>query len=177
LVLRGVLAILFGILAFIWPGPTLEVLVLIFGAYALVDGIFLVATGIAGTGASGGMRWFLVLGGLAGIILGVGTFFYPNITATALLYIIGAWAIVTGIFEVLAAIQLRQEIENEWLYIISGALSIVFGVLVFVYPQASALSIVWLIAIYAVIYGVAIIALGFRVRNLGSSLTSASSGT
>src|SRR6478672_4133796 len=95
IVLRGVLAILFGIVAFVWPGPTLEALVLIFGAYALVDGIFLVATGIAGTGASGGMRWFLVLGGLAGIILGVGTFLYPNITATALLYIIGAWAIIT----------------------------------------------------------------------------------
>jgi uncharacterized membrane protein HdeD (DUF308 family) len=176
-VLRGVLAVLFGVVAFIWPGPTLEALVLIFGAYALVDGVFLVATGIIGTNASGGTRWFLVLGGILGIIVGIGTFFYPGITATSLLYVIGAWAIITGVFEAVAAFQLRQEIDNEWLYIISGVLSIAFGVLVFVYPQASALSIIWLIAIYAVVYGIAIIALGFRVRSLGTTISNISSGT
>src|SRR6476469_5554684 len=93
-VLRGALAILFGIAAFIWPGTTLQVLVLLFGAYALVDGIFALAAGIAGSGASGGLRWYLVLGGLAGIIVGVVTFFYPNVTTISLLYLIGAWAIV-----------------------------------------------------------------------------------
>src|SRR5258707_674770 len=88
-VVRGVLSILFGILALVWPGPTLVALIIVFGAYAFVDGIFAAATGIAGTGASGGMRWFLVLGGLAGILVGVLTFFYPGITAVSLLYFIG----------------------------------------------------------------------------------------
>jgi uncharacterized membrane protein HdeD (DUF308 family) len=177
IVLRGVLAILFGIVAFVWPGPTLEVLVLFFGAYALVDGIFALAAGITGSGASGGVRWFLALGGIAGIIVGLITFFYPNITAVSLLYLIGAWAIVTGIFYVLAAVELRQVISNEWLLILSGILSVAFGVLVFIYPQASALSILWLIAIYAIIYGVMLVVLGFRVRSFGTSLSSMSSSS
>jgi uncharacterized membrane protein HdeD (DUF308 family) len=169
-VLRGVLSILFGIAAFVWPGPTLAALVILFGAYALVDGIFALAAGIAGSGASGGLRWYLVLGGLAGIIVGLVTFFYPNITALSLLYFIAAWAIVTGVFEVIAAIQLRQEISNEWMLIFSGLLSVIFGVLIVVYPQSGALSILWLIGIYAVIYGIAIVALGFRVKSLGTTL-------
>lgn len=176
-VLRGALSIFFGIAAFVWPGPTLAALVIVFGAYALVDGVFALAAGIAGSAASGGLRWFLVLGGLAGITIGVVTFFYPGITAFSLLYLIGAWAIITGIFEVIAAIQLRQEISNEWSFIFGGTLSVIFGVLVFIYPQASALSILWLIGIYAVIYGVAIVALGFRIKSLGSTLSNVSSGT
>lgn len=171
-VLRGVVAVLFGIAAFIWPGLTLAALVLLFGAYALVDGIFAIGSGIAGSGMSGNSRWWLVLGGLAGVIIGLITFFYPNITATVLLYFIGAWAIVTGIFEVIGAIELRQVINNEWLLIFSGILSVIFGVVVFVYPQASALSIIWLIAIYAVVFGIATIALGFRVKSLGTMLSS-----
>jgi len=176
-VLRGALSIAFGLAAFVWPRDALTALVILFGVYALVDGIFLVASGIAGSGASGGMRWFLVLGGLAGIIVGIVTFFYPNITATSLLYLIAAWAIVTGAFEVVAAIQLRQEITNEWALIFGGVLSVIFGVLVFIYPNAGALSILWLIGFYAVIYGVAIIALGLRLRSLGTTLTNASAGT
>ena len=176
-VLRGVLSIVFGVAAFVWPRDALTALVIVFGAYALVDGVFAVTTGIAGSGATGGMRWFLVLGGLAGIVVGVVTFFYPNITALSLLYLIGAWAIVTGVFEVVAAIQLRQEISNEGYLIFGGILSVVFGVLVFIYPQASALSILWLIGIYAVIYGVAIVALGLRIRSLGSTLSNAAPGT
>jgi uncharacterized membrane protein HdeD (DUF308 family) len=173
-VLRGVFAVLFGIAALVWPDATLAALVLLFGAYALVDGICDIGTGIAGWGVSGSSRWWLVLGGIAGVIVGLITFFYPNITATVLLYFIGAWAIVTGVFEVLGAIQLRQVINDEWLLIFSGILSIVFGVLVFVYPQASALSIVWLIAIYAIVLGISTIALGFRVKSLGTLLSSGS---
>jgi uncharacterized membrane protein HdeD (DUF308 family) len=176
-VLRGVLAVVFGIAAFIWPGPTLAALVLLFGAYALVDGIFAIGAGIAGWGVSGSSRWWLVLGGLAGVIVGLITFFYPNITAIVLLYFIGAWAIVTGIFQVIGAIQLRQEINDEWLLIFSGVLSVIFGVLVFVYPQATALSILWLIALYAVVFGIAMIALGFRVKSLGTTLTSGSTAS
>jgi len=174
--LRGVVAIFFGFAAFVWPGLTLEVLVFLFGAYALIDGAFALAAGIAGSGASGEVRWLLALGGIAGIIVGVLTFFYPNVTATTLVYLIGVWAIIVGIFEVAAAIELRRVITDEWLYIISGILSIVFGVLVFIYPQASALSIVWLIALYALIYGVTLVALGFRMRSLGESLTSLATG-
>lgn len=177
IVLRGVLSILFGVVAFVWPGITLEALILVFGAYALVDGLFAAGTGIVGTGASGGMRWLLVLGGLAGIIAGVLTFFYPGITAISLLYFIASWAIVTGIFEVVAAFQLRQEITNEWSLIIGGLLSVVFGVLVFAFPQAGALSILWLIGTYAVIYGAAIVALGFRVKNLGTTISQVTSGS
>ena len=105
---------------------------LLFGAYALVDGIFAIASGVPGGPLGGHSRWFLVLGGIAGIIVGLTTFFYPNITATALLYFIGAWAIVTGVLEVMGAIELRQVISDEWLLIFGGVLSVIFGVLVFV---------------------------------------------
>lgn len=175
-VLRGVVAVLFGIAAFIWPGLTLATLVLLFGAYTLVDGVAAIGSGIAGSSMSSSSRWSLVLGGIAGVIVGLVTFFYPSITAVGLLYLIGAWAIVIGVFEVLGAIELRQVINDEWLLIFSGILSVVFGVLVFVYPQASALSILWLIAAYAVILGIATIALGFRVKSLGMMLTSSAPG-
>ena len=150
---------------------------LLFGAYALADGIFAIASGVSGGPLSDSSRWFLILGGIGGVIVGLITFFYPGITATALLYLIGAWAIVTGVFEVIGAIQLRQIISGEWLLIFSGILSVVFGVVVFVYPQASALSILWLIATYAVIFGIATVALGFRMRSFGETLSNASSGT
>jgi uncharacterized membrane protein HdeD (DUF308 family) len=168
-------AIGFGLAAFVWPSLTLEVLVFLFGAYALIDGIFALVAGITGSGVSGGVRWLLAVGGIAGIIVGVLTFTYPNVTATTLLYLIGVWAIIIGIFGIAAAIELRRVISDEWLYIISGILSIAFGVLVFVYPQASALSIIWLIAVYALIYGVTLMALGFRMRSLGESLSSLTS--
>jgi uncharacterized membrane protein HdeD (DUF308 family) len=173
-VLRGVAAIIFGILTFVWPGPTLAALVMLFGAYALVEGIFAIASGVSGGSLSGSSRWLLVLEGLAGVIIGLITFFAPGITAVGLLYYIGAWAIVTGIFEVVAAIQLRQEINDEWLLIVGGILSLVFGVLVFIYPGASALSILWLIGVYAVVFGVATVALGFRLKGLGTTLSGAS---
>ncbi len=189
LVLRGVLAIAFGIAAFVWPGPTLAALVLLFGAYAFVDGIFAIGTGIAGGGGgglglglgsglelSGSSRWFLVLQGIAGVIIGLITFFYPNITAITLLYFIGAWAILTGVLEVAAAIELRKVIQDEWLLVFGGILSVIFGVPVFVYPGASALSILWLIAIYAIVFGITTVALGFRIRSIGSSLTSGAAG-
>jgi len=176
-VLRGVLAILFGVVAFVWPGPTLEALVLLFGAYALVDGVFAIASGISGGALSSSSRWFLILEGIAGVIVSLITFFYPNITATALLYFIGAWAIVTGVLEVIGAIELRRVIPNEWLLIFSGVLSMIFGVLVFVYPQASALSILWLIAIYAVIFGIGFVVLGFRMRSFGKTLSTTSPST
>jgi uncharacterized membrane protein HdeD (DUF308 family) len=173
-VLRGVAAIVFGVLTFIWPGPTLAALVMLFGAYALVEGTFAIASGVFGGALSGSSRWLLVLKGLAGVIIGLITFFVPGITAVGLLYAIGAWAIVTGIFEVVEAIQLRKELSNEWLLIFGGILSVAFGVLVFIYPGASALSILWLIGIYAVVFGITTVALGFRLKGLGTTLSGAS---
>jgi uncharacterized membrane protein HdeD (DUF308 family) len=177
LVLRGIAAILFGISTFIWPNITLAALVILFGVYALVEGIFSIAAGVSGWALSGRSRWILVLEGLAGVVVGLITFFAPNITAVGLLFYIGAWAVVTGIFEVVAAIQLRQVISDEWLMIFGGILSVAFGVLVFIYPGASALSILWLIGVYAVVFGVAIVALGFRMKSIGTTLGGVSTGT
>jgi uncharacterized membrane protein HdeD (DUF308 family) len=175
--LRGAAAILFGVAAFVWPDITLQALVYLFGAYALVDGAFAIAAGISGWALDSSSRWWLVLGGAAGVIVGLIAFVYPDVTATALLYLIGAWAIVTGIFEIVSAIQLRQVISNEWLLIFSGILSVIFGVLAFVFPQATALSLLWLIAIYAIVLGICLVVLGFRMRSLGTTLSSGSTGT
>jgi uncharacterized membrane protein HdeD (DUF308 family) len=161
LLLRGIAAVLFGLAALFWPGLTLFVLVIFFGAYALVDGIFAITAGIRG---SGGRRWLLLAEGVLGVLAGLVAFFWPDITALVLLYVIAAWAIFTGILKVVLAISLRREIENEWLMILSGVLSVVFGVILAVLPGVGLLSLVWLVGIYAVIFGVALIVLGFRVR-------------
>lgn len=162
---RGVAAVIFGVLAIIWPKETILALVLLFGAYALVDGIFSVFVGIASSRYF--ERWWAVLlEGVVGIIIGVLTFFYPNITGLALLYFIAAWALITGIFEIVAAIQLRRVITNEWAMILSGVLSIIFSILLFVFPSASAVSLVWLIGIYAIVFGITLIILAFRLRGL-----------
>lgn len=160
--IRGIAAVLFGLAALFWPGLTLFVLIYLFGAYALVDGVFAIAAGIRG---SGGRRWLLVAEGILGVLAGLIAFFYPNITAFVLLYVIAFWAIFTGVFEVVMAISLRRDIENEWLMGLGGVLSVLFGVVLAVLPGVGLLSLVWLIGIYALVFGVALIALGFRVRS------------
>jgi uncharacterized membrane protein HdeD (DUF308 family) len=170
--LRGLVAIIFGIVALTWPGQTLQALVLVFGAYALVDGLFAIFAGIAARGTFD--RWWAVLlEGVAGVVIGLLTFFWPGITAFVLLYFIAAWAIITGIFEIVAAIQLRSVITGEWMMILGGVLSILFGVLLVVFPGAGALSVVWLIGIYATIFGISEIVLAFRLRGLRSEIGSA----
>jgi uncharacterized membrane protein HdeD (DUF308 family) len=161
--LRGVAALLFGLLAIVWPGISLAALVLLFGAYALIDGLFAVVSAIAN--ARGQDRWWIVLlEGIVGIAAGLVTFAWPGLTALALLYLIGAWAVVTGILEIYAAIQLRKMITGEWVLALGGIASVVFGILVFMYPSAGALAIVWWIGVYAIIFGAVMIALGFRLR-------------
>ena len=172
-VARGVLAIVFGVLALIWPEQTKVALVLVFGVYALGDGIFSLISGIA-------MHqyfeswWAVLLEGVAGILVGLLTFLKPDITGLALLYFIAAWAMVTGIFEIVAAIQLRRLIVGEWAMILSGLLSIALGVLLFVFPGAGAVSLVWMIGIYAILFGTTLIFLAIRLRGLWHELESAS---
>ena len=173
LAIRGVAAILFGIGAFLWPEITLTVLVLLFGAYALVDGIFAVIAGIAARKQQE-RWWMMILEGIAGIIIGVLTFLYPSITALVLLFFIAAWAIVTGAFEIAAAIRLRREIEGEWLLILAGILSIIFGVLLVILPGPGALALIWLIGSYAIVFGILMLVLAFRLRSLGDTLRPAS---
>lgn len=165
MVLRGVVAILFGVVAFFWPGITLTALVFLWGAYALVDGIFAVAAGIKSHGEY--KRWWvLLIEGILGVLAGIVAFVMPGITALVLLILIGAWAIITGVFEITAAIQLRKHIKGEWLLALAGVCSIIFGALLFLNPVVGALAVVWLIGAYAIVFGVLLIALGLRLHNL-----------
>jgi uncharacterized membrane protein HdeD (DUF308 family) len=163
ILLRGLCAVLFGVLAFAWPGITLASLILVFGFYAIFDGVMAVAIG---TNVGGKVWWQMILIGLVGIVAGIGTFFWPALTALALLALIAAWSIIRGIVEIMAAIRLRALIANEWMLILGGACSILFGVLVAIRPGAGALAVLWMIGIYAIIYGVFAIALSFRLRSL-----------
>lgn len=170
--IRGVAAVIFGILALIWPGQALQALVLVFGAYALVDGIFAVAAGIASRGYFD--RWWAVLlEGIVGIVVGLLTFFWPNVTALVLVYFIAIWAFITGVFEIVAAIQLRRVITGEWMLILGGVISIIFGILLFVYPGAGAMSLVWMIGIYAIVFGISEFVFAFRLRGLKHEIENA----
>jgi uncharacterized membrane protein HdeD (DUF308 family) len=142
LLIRGILAVLFGIMAFTLPDLT---------------AIFV--------GGSARAWWFVLLGVL-GVIVGVFTFIYPGITAVALLYLIAAWAVVRGVFEIVTAIKLRKEISNEWLLVIAGVLSVLFGVALVANPAAGVLAVVWIIGTYAFIFGLMMIVLAFRLRGL-----------
>jgi uncharacterized membrane protein HdeD (DUF308 family) len=165
LALRGLVAILFGLAAFMLPGLILWVLVALFGAYALVDGIFAVIESYKRDVR--GERWLpLLFEGLVGIAIGVLTFFWPRLTAMGLLFLIAFWATVTGALEVITAVRLRHEIRGEWLMALIGILSMAFGFLLVAFPGAGALSVVWIIGAYAVAVGVLMIALAFRLRSL-----------
>jgi uncharacterized membrane protein HdeD (DUF308 family) len=172
LLIRGILAIAFGVLAFIWPGSALGALVLLFGAYALLDGVASIVVGLTGRGAQENRLW-LMLGGVFGVIVGVLTFVWPDITALALVYFIAAWAIITGVFSIVAAVQLRKEIDNEWLLGIAGALSILAGLYMAAFPGAGALALIWLIGAYAIVFGILLIALALRLRGMSSATSAA----
>jgi uncharacterized membrane protein HdeD (DUF308 family) len=161
--LRGIAGIVFGVLALAWPGITLLMLVLFYGAYALVDGVFSLIAAFAGKG-EGAPTWWLILVGILGIVAGLVTFFLPGISAVVLILVIGAWAVVCGIFEIIGAIQLRKEIDNEWLLILSGIVSVLFGLGVLIFPGAGALALIWLIATFAIAFGILWIVLAFRLR-------------
>ena len=165
--IRGLAAIVFGLLGFFYPGATLFTLVLFYGAYALVDGVFAIVSAVRG---KEGMRprWWLAVVGIAGVLAGVLTFVWPGITAQILLLMIAIWAIVIGAMQIWGAIQLRKEIEGEWLLILSGLLAIAFGVVLLARPGIGALAVVWMIGSYAVIAGIDYIALAFRLKRYKS---------
>jgi uncharacterized membrane protein HdeD (DUF308 family) len=161
--LRGIAAIAFGVLAFVWPGLTLVTLVLLYGAYALVDGIFALIGAFTGRGKPL-PTWWLILVGIFGIAAGIVTFAWPGITALVLILFIGAWAIAHGIFEIIGAIQLRKEIDNEWLLILAGVLSVIFGLFVMLFPGAGALGLIWVIGAYSIVFGILLVGLSLRLR-------------
>src|SRR5579884_3566768 len=163
LAVRGVAAIIFGLLTFFAPGITIAVLVLWFGAYALVDGIFSIVAALRMP--DGHSRWgSLLVEGVVGIAAGIVTFLWPAITTAALIFLIAGWAIVTGILEIAAAIRLRRIITGEWALIALGALSILFGLFLAVAPLAGALAIALWIGVYAIIFGALMLVLAFRMR-------------
>ena len=165
LALRGLAAVIFGLLAFLWPHITLTALVFLFGAYALVDGAFAIVAGIRAPREF--KRWWLLLiEGILSVFAGVLAFTVPGITALISLGLIAAWALITGVLEIAAAIQMRKYIAGEWILVLSGVASIVFGVLMLFNPSAGALAVVWLIGAYAVVWGVLLVSLGFKLRSL-----------
>lgn len=160
---RGLLAIIFGILALVWPELTLMVLVWSFGAFVLVDGLFTVYA-VLSRHREVDRWWLLLLEGIFGVAFGVLTFIWPGVTGIVLLALIIVWALITGIFEIIAAVQLRKVIENEWLLAFSGVISILLGIVMLVWPDASAVALAWMIGFYAIVFGITVIALGFRLK-------------
>ena len=164
--LRGVAGILFGLLTFFAPGISLAALVLGFGAYAFADGVLTIVTALHRTGTSD-RWWMLFLEGLVSLLAGAATLAWPGITALALLYVIAAWALVTGVLEIATAIRLRKAITGEWLLVLSGIASIVLGAVLMAFPAAGALALVVWIGAYAMVFGALLVALGIRLRALG----------
>lgn len=162
LLLRGIAAILFGLLAFAWPGITLLSLVILYGFYALFDGLFAILAAIKGGNAES--RWWLILIGILGVAAGLLTFFWAGITALVLTMFIGAWALIHGIFEIIGAIKIRKEIDNEWWLILSGALSVIFGLAILIMPGAGALALIWVIGAYAIVFGGMLVGFAFRLK-------------
>jgi uncharacterized membrane protein HdeD (DUF308 family) len=167
---RGVAALGFAVLAFAWPGITLRVLVGLFGAFALLDGV--IALGIGSTVALLDRRswpWFVV--GMAGIVAGVSAFLEPDAVALTLVAVIAAWAIVTGVAEIVLAVELRKTIDGEWALGLAGIVSVLFGIclaMLAAQPGVGALTLVWVIASYALVEGTTLVVLAFRLRGLSS---------
>ena len=170
IVFRGVVAIIFGVLTLRNPAITLTVLIMLFGAYALIDGLMMVIAAVSNRrGEEGWVALFFA--GMCGILIGIGTFVMPAITATVLLVFIAVWAVVIGIAQIVAAIRLRKVITGEWMLAVAGVVSVLFGLILIARPAAGALAVVFWIGAYAVFYGIILIALGFRLRSWKRPLT------
>jgi uncharacterized membrane protein HdeD (DUF308 family) len=164
LLLRGLAAIAFGVIAFFWPGITLVALTYLWGAYALVDGVVALWAAFNASGSDAGPRWWLGLSGVVSILAGIVAFAYTGLTALVLLVFIAVWAIIIGVLQLYAAIQLRKVIDNEWWLILSGLLSIAFGAVLIAWPGTGALAVIWTIAWFAVFFGCMFIGLAFELK-------------
>jgi len=167
LLLRGIVALLFGVVAFVMPHITLFTLVILWGAFTAADGVLALIAGISGKAGGVTPRWWLILVGLAGMAAGAIAFVQPGIAAAALLLLVAIWAIVIGASQVIGGIALRKEIRGEWWLVLSGLLAFLFGVLILIHPMAGLLAIVWTIGAYAIVFGACLVMLAFRVRKLG----------
>jgi len=170
LLIRGICAIIFGVIAFAWPGITLLALVILYGVYALVDGATAFVLGLMGRSEGGIPWWAMLLVGLLGIAAGIVTFVYPGITVLVLLLIIAFWAITRGIFEIIAAIRLRRVIDHEWLMVVAGILSLAFGIVLLMRPAVGMVAMVWIIGSFAIAFGIVAVALSLRLHELRRKL-------
>lgn len=168
ILVRGLAAIAFGIVCFVWPALSLLVLVFLWGVYALIDGV---AAAIWGAWSH---WWSMLLVGAVSVLAGVTALLWPGLTALTLLYLIAAWAVVRGVAEIAAAIRSRQETSNEWLLLLGGAVSILFGILVALFPGAGALSVLWMIGTFAIVFGMVAVVLSLRLRSLQRAMRLAS---
>jgi uncharacterized membrane protein HdeD (DUF308 family) len=165
--LRGLLAMAFGIITFIWPGLSLASLVLVYGAFAFADGVLALVSAIRGQIDEGRRRWAMILRGLLGVGTGIVTILWPDITTLALLSVIAAWAVVGGALEIVSAIRLRRVIRGEWAMALSGLLSVALGVMLVIFPAAGALALVLWVGAYMFVIGIALTALSVRLRSWG----------
>src|SRR6516164_5727863 len=164
LLLRGLSAIAFGILAFFWPGLTLLTLILLWGVYALCDGVFALGAAIFAKGGDMGPRWWLALAGIVSIFAGAVTFLYPGMTALVLLMFIAAWAIIIGLLQIWGAIEWRKVLDDAWLLALNGVLAVAFGAILFAWPGSGAVALVWMIGWFALVFGCLNVALSFRLK-------------
>lgn len=168
--IRGIAAIVFGIAAFIWPTITLTALVVLFGAYLLVDGVSMLMSVALGYGIAWRNTWAVILSGILSIGLGIAAFVWTDTFALSVVYVVAFWSLVTGVLQVVAAYELRRELQNEFWLALAGILSVIFGVLLVVFPAAGMLSLLWLVALWAIVFGFSSIGLAYRLHQLNNEL-------
>jgi uncharacterized membrane protein HdeD (DUF308 family) len=165
LLFGGIIALLFGIIASVWPGRTLMTVIAFFGVFILAEGIVTVVVSIIRRNAY--ERWWLALiGGIIGILIGGITVTHPIGTTLFLLYMIAVWAFITGVFNIIAAIRIRKTISNEWYLILSGIVAILFSIFIFARPVAAAVTIMWIISAFAILFGILLLVLAFRIKKV-----------
>jgi uncharacterized membrane protein HdeD (DUF308 family) len=172
---RGIAAILFGIMALIWPGPTLAVLILLFGAYAFVDGVALLVALARGDVLARSHKWITGLMGVLGIAVAIATLVWPGMTALTLLYLVAIWAIGMGILQIASAIEFRREIDGEFFVVLGGIFSIVLGGLLVAFPGTGLLSLVWLVGFWAELFGFSSLGIAYRLHGIDRDLNKQSS--
>jgi uncharacterized membrane protein HdeD (DUF308 family) len=164
---RGVIGVIFGIAAFVWPLHTMAFLVALFGAYMLIDGVFAAVAAV--NAAKAHERWLpLLVEGVLGVIMGLVTLFLPGVAIVALVYVIAAWAILSGAMSIYGAIRLRNTVSGEWIMLLSGAVSLIWGVMLAIMPGAGAIAFLWFVGSYSIIFGILLIALALKLRGMGS---------